>query len=574
MTLKTSSHKINNFKNMTLFTIRKSIGIAVILSIAILLYCPGSFIANSENMKYTANSISNTYNLEVFAEFIAAAAGITVTVLNIVNLGFIYKRNASDLYFSFPLTRTQLIFSKITASFITTAIPLFLGYTAYGIMICFNSWMGSFVQLLYFLLNTLVVMLVCSSFSLIFIVSAGSMFDMTLSLVGVNVALLIIGSIYENILNVTLLGYSSNSTQTAVMYTLSPYYLCVSGFADACGFVKHGISEQSIDFFIRSIIYTALFTAVAVLLFKYRKSEKGESAYAYKFMYFLCSMLAGICGGYFVGILFCANIKSVWFWIFMTAGSLIVAAIFGLITNRGLKGIGISLLTGAAAAIMTVLVSVIGITGAFGYEKRIPKTDEIKSSSVYIFGEGIEFETDNSSVITDLHRAIIGRNAATDDSASGIATKRIHIEYSLKNGDIFSRTYQADTSKIKDELQKIYKSEDRIRQIKEKLPIDSALELMLEFYNDGKHYSVPVTKNEINEFLDAYFIDLKNSTAYLFDTDEVPFEISGNTEKDGEEYFSIMLERDGSFTNSGRFITEHNLKERAKDFEETEKVYG
>ncbi|MBQ8741217.1 MAG: hypothetical protein IJY79_06680 [Clostridia bacterium] len=48
MMLKTSSRKLNPFWNMVLFTIRKNFGIIVVLCIAALLYCPGSFLVNED----------------------------------------------------------------------------------------------------------------------------------------------------------------------------------------------------------------------------------------------------------------------------------------------------------------------------------------------------------------------------------------------------------------------------------------------------------------------------------------------------------------------------------------------
>lgn len=570
MTLRTSSHKTNAFGKMICFTLRKSIGIIIVVSIAALLYCPGSFIVKLEDMRRSIGITANGDDfLNVFAFFVTGITALFVTVLNVINLDFMYKRNASDVFYAFPLTRTQLLLSRVTAGLVTTAIPMFLCYISYGIMMLFNSWMGNFTQLLYYLLHTIVITLVCSAFSLIFIVSAGNLFDLGVSFIGANLALLFIGSIYDNILSVTLLGYSNGYLDNA-MY-LSPYYFCVKGAEYAESVVKNGVSAQSIKFLTASVIFTLIFTAISILLFNYRKAEKGGSAYAYKFMYLICSLLAGICGGYLIGMLFDPEPLSIGFWIFASIGSVLISVIFGLVTNRGFKGAGVSVIMGIAAAVISGSVAITGIAGGFGYAKHIPKSDEINDVYINVFNESIHFN--DPSDIIDLHKAIInGNNSPMNNSLAYGDCKHLVIDYNLKNGKTVPRSYYAITSQVESELLEIYKSDERFKSIKESLPIEKALQITLYFYDGQNYYNIDITKKETDAFLAAYWQDVQSCSAdVLDDTDtKTYYEISGYTKSDGSDYFHFSLENQSSFKNAQKFIEENNLKERA---EENENLY-
>ena len=109
MMLKTSSRKINPFCNMLGFTLRKSIGIIVVICIAALLYCPGSFIVNFEDLK----SYGYRYILENFAYLVAVFAAIIAVFFNMLNFSFLYQKSSSDVFHAFPLTRSELLLSRL-----------------------------------------------------------------------------------------------------------------------------------------------------------------------------------------------------------------------------------------------------------------------------------------------------------------------------------------------------------------------------------------------------------------------------------------------------------------------------
>ncbi len=580
MMLKTSSRRINPFWNMVGFTLRKNLGIIVVLCIASLLYYPGYFIIDYENIMVGVENNYNNYLLEDFGNVITVLSAVIAVLFNMINFSFLYKKNSSDVFHAFPLKRSELLLSRFISGIFATLIPALLCYTSFGILLAFNSWMGSFTGLLYYLLHTVIIMLVCSSFSMIFVISAGSAFDLGVSLIGGNLALLAVGWIFESILDETLVGFNGYHTSD-IMYNLSPPYFCGVGLSGVDRIIELGFAEGvNVEFLIRSVIYIAIFIVASLLLYNRRKAEKGGAAYAYKFMYLGCSILAGICGGFLLGMMFIGNITSFGFWFFAIVGCLLTAVIYGTVTNRGFKGVGKSVVMGVLSAIVLIAVAVIGATGGLGYTNRMPNENKIKNASISIFDENIPF--DNPQQILDLHKAILDTNATTlaqnivygeiATSYTQVRTENVKFYYELKNGKTMSRDFTVDVSKVSKELLEIYKSQERLDMINEYIDVVNAEQIRLYFYFNNEYYNANITEAEAKEFLKAYWQDVQSSDESVLGNTGYEFiELSGDRKIDNNrnEWFGFQLEWHNNFKNTNQFFESHNLVERAKAQEET-----
>ncbi|MBQ2316353.1 MAG: hypothetical protein II372_03535, partial [Clostridia bacterium] len=189
MMLKTSSREINPFFGMFKSTLRKNLGIIIIVTIAALLYCPGHFLTDMEYyMERINNGNYSGYDmLQDFMYIVSVSAGILVTFFNFINFTYLYSKRSSDVFHAFPLTRSELLISRMSASVIGTLLPVTVAYIAYTALSIFNPWMmASVAQILISYLHTLLVIFVCAAFSSVFVVSAGSMFDLGLSFIGAN----------------------------------------------------------------------------------------------------------------------------------------------------------------------------------------------------------------------------------------------------------------------------------------------------------------------------------------------------------------------------------------------------
>ena len=574
MTLKTSSRKINPFWNMIGFTLRKNIGIIIVLCIAALLYCPGSFIVNYEDLLVSVQNNRNNYLIENFGNAVTVLSAIIAVLFNMLNFSFLYKKSSSDVFHSFPLTRSELLLSRLLSGIAATLVPTLICYTSLGILMAFNGWMGTFTELFWYLLHTVIIMLVCSSFSMVFVVCAGGEFDLCISLIGGNLALIAVGWIFESILSETLIGFSGYYT-SEIMYNLSPPYACGVGLGLANDIAKYGINGQSIEFLIRSVAYIVAFTVASLLLYNRRKAEKGGTAYAYKFMYLGCSLLAGICGGFLLGMMFIGNIANFAFWFFAAVGSVLTAVVYGTITNRGFKGIWRSVIMGGISAVVLISVAISGVTGGFGYTNRIPDSSKIKNVTVSAFDENITFYEPQQAL--DLHKAILDTNAIDFNYSVPYSQRQtIRFYYELQNGSTMQREFTVVESKVSDELLRIYKSEDRLKMINEHIDIVNAEQFSLYFYHNDEYYNVNISKSEADEFIKIYWQDVQNSDASVFEEKDYRFiELSGYRKRDAQrdDYFQFQFEWQSSFTNTNQFIENHNLIERAKEQQQQNEAY-
>ena len=320
MMLKTSSRKVNPFLGMLKFTLTKNLGIIIIVTIVALLYCPGHYLTDFEYY-YDAYAHGSAFSIDMIEELlytVSVVAGILVILFNFMNFTYMYQKCSSDVFHSFPLTRKELLVSRMLAAFIQVLIPVTVVYGTYTVMWAFNPWMSSsFVQILISYFHTILVMLVCSSFSMIFVVSAGSLFDLSVSFIGANGAILVVAAIINLILEEMLVGYT-NSNLNEIMKAVSPLYYSGIGLTNINNVKYYGLSNQTVEYIIVSIVYTIVFTAITLALYNYRKAEKGGQAYAFKYIYIICSILAGICGGYLVGYMFAEGDFNPIFWIFAT----------------------------------------------------------------------------------------------------------------------------------------------------------------------------------------------------------------------------------------------------------------
>lgn len=566
MMLKTSSRKINPFWNMIGFTIRKNLGIIIVLCIAALVYYPGTFIINYENLLVRAENSTKSYLIEDLGYVVTVLSTVATVLFNMLNFGFLYKKNSSDVFHSFPLKRSELLLSRFLSGLVSALIPALVCYATFGILMAFNSWMGNFIELLYYLLYNVIIVLVCSSFSMIFVVCAGSAFDLGISLIGANLALIAVGWIFESMLQEVLVGYNGYVT-SHIVYNLSPPYFCGLELGNVDKIIEHGfINSTFFEFLIRSIIYIVIFTLASVLLYNRRKAEKGGTAYAYKFMYLGCSLLAGICGGFLLGMIFNGTITSTPFWIFAVIGCLLTVVVYGAVSNRGFKGVGKSIIMGALSSVILIAVAAVGVTGGFGYTTRIPENNKIKNASVSVFNENITF--DDPQQILDLHQAILDTEAMYyDENTTYEQLENVQFYYDLENGRTMSRNFTVNAPKISDKLLDIYKSNERLDMIKEHTNIIDAEAMSLYFYYDGEYYNADITEAEAQIFVEAYWQDVQNCDGSIFGHNSYEFlELTGYQTIDAyrDSYFSFQLEWHDSFDNTKLFIENYDLVERSK----------
>lgn len=518
MTLKASKNKLNPAVGLLGFTISKNIGIIILMVIGILIFCPGLLLATFQNVTFKQQNFDagRPEYLNMVFGFCGVLSAIIITIANYINFSYLYKKSSSDVFHALPLTRTKLLISRAAASFISVLIPLTIGYLSLYMLTAFypSYALGTFSQIASAYLVNVISVIMVSAYSLIFIVCAGSAFDLVLSYVGFNVAVLVIGSIISSVSDKYLSGYSTENTN-AIMKTLSPLVFCGMS-AEDFAFPESGAGyflSQNGGFLLKVSAFAVIFLIASIILYNYRKSERGGQAYAYKFIYIICSVLAGICGGYLLSRIFILpgpsknSDLSIVGIISFIAGALITTVVYGAVTDRGFKKFRKSLIYGAASVVLYFAVIAVVFSGAFGFSGRVPEIKNIEKAILSFNSENIELSSQSSEKLTALHKAIIDREA-DDDVYDTVDTPHtyLNLTYELKDGSKMSREYFVDIKKIDDELFALYSGKERFAQIYSDIDNMGSrmVYLDVEKYENYETTTYAISKDQLKALVDTY----------------------------------------------------------------------
>ena len=574
MTLRTSSNSLNPTLNMMWFTIRKNIGLLLLSVVAVLMLCPGFYLVRMDD--YATYSVDLLW---VLAALLTIGAGILVVFYNVINFMFLYSKKSSDVFHALPLTRMQLLTSRCIAGVISTLIPVIVGYVALAIIfLCIPIHRPDVGMVFGCLAYTVMTVLVCSAFSMIFIVCAGSAFDLVLSFFGLNGGLLVVGLVIMSMMNSLLVG-ASDTVNYKMFEWLSPFWYCGAGLArfidNDCIFYS-----DSLHFFIRTAIYTALFFAASLILYDRRKAEKGGDAYAYRFIYVLTSFVVGIAVAYFVGYIFEYGDYNIIFWIFATLGALMFAVAFGAITDRGFKYFKRSLIVGACSATALFLSAVIFMTGAFGFSTRIPESSSIDYVSVRYSSETVDYT--DPTLPLEVHKKFVDNIEAFDDDEYKGEKSYVYLDYHLKNGMTVAREYLVPVGEFNDQLFALYSSDERFERIAYDYKVANPVSVEIDVAVDPETKKYTFYRGENTEYIDSFITgaefqkllalyrkDLQSTEPIDMQNGWERLGLFWNDTREDHKYagYYYNLAIDKNFTNTIEYIDSLNLYERLSDIE-------
>ena len=572
MTLRALKIKNSPALGLLRVTLQKNIGSIVLLCIATLIFCPGFFITILSKTTFRPEDYTSPDALDSVFGITAVFSSIFVCIANYVNFSYLYKKSSSDVFHALPITRGAMLFARAAAGFVGVLIPVTIGYVSLAFLtIPYPTYaIGTLSQIASAYLVNVLLMLAFSGYSLIFILCAGNGFDLAVSFGGFNIAVFAIAAIISGLCGSYLSGYHASDFDAFIRFLSPIYNLADRGvvFADG-GYTLKGIGNTVFGI----LEFAAAFFIIAPLLYRYRKAERGEQAYAYKFIYVICGVLAGICGGYALSEIFtfAANQKeySIIGFVAFILGALITTVVYGAVTNRGFKGFKKSMMIGGISAIAYALIAVIIISGAFGFEKRIPEPGKVTAVTVSASDVTVNFKNPEAAIA--LHRAILEKGA-DDDYRDDVDSSHdyIGINYNLSgkgeagNGDM-QREYFVKLSLVKEELFKIYSSDERFAEF-EKL-IDKASNNKIDISGDYNVFSGDVDKTEIlsgqiskadaKKILSVYRKELNAAGAEIFTE-------KGQTGKIATVYFEAengnVYEMEGFYTTAAFKETNKLLK--------------
>ena len=560
MTSKALPNSFHPARRLFAYSLKRTSGLTVLMTVVALLACPVYTLLKIERIY---ENTAKAYNLNAVAPLLmmitAIASVAAALVYMFINFAFLYSRSSSDFFHSLPTTRTGLLFARLSSSVLPITIPVTLVYGAMCGLKLSKYVECSIKPILKGYVFNLLILFALAAFSLIFMICAGSIFDLIISFFTFNVGIVLVQLINSSLCQNFLFGYPYDSYTESIVDTSSPFWFAFTKFSS----ILEGElpARAEVLFAVKLLIITVFSLAVSIALYRGRKSEKSGISYAYNFIYIVCGLIVGILGAFGVGSIFAEGDINLVFWIFAVVGGVLAVITFGAINDRGFKTIKKSAIMGAVSVALLGTFSVILVTGCFGYSKRVPAADKIESITVEF--TGIQMTVKEPETVLRLHGKIVNNE---DDGGD-----YLNIDYTLKNGRHFVRSYNSiNYSDYMPLLLELYKSPEHINSIRSEIlgDITNNRSVYTTGYvsADGdENYTeevgteeIAVTEAQLKELVEAYISDLPKATYRSINNEcLMTLQISG-VDKDFR-YTYISLNVEDTFENTQRVIKKLGL---------------
>lgn len=561
-----SSKSLNKFHpalNLFFYTVKRTMGLTVLITAFLLLICPGYILMYLSDVTDRVHIYNFNNMIPSVTCFLTVATSGTAVLNLFIDFLFLYSRKSGDLFHSLPVTRGGMFVSRFFASVVPQLIPMALTYISMCVIITLDGITGSFKMVLAGFVYNILIVLMCCAFTMLFIVCAGSVADLILSFFSYNIGVLLL-VLFANEMCCSLLAGFDGRNPSDWLYSVSPF---IYGFANQFMlFDESNTMRQPVSFAVNLVLIALVSFLVSYLLYNRRKSERGGISYAYRFIYVICTVVVGLIGGFGLGSIFAGGEYNVFFWIFAAVGAVLAAITFGAINDRGFKTVKRSVVFGVSSAVIIGAFALVLKLGCFGFTSRVPKNDSVKSVSVSFGAVNADFE--DPSAVTALHKAVV-ESEKYDDMYS-----YLRIDYALKNGSTMERYFNVDYNDFSEYLLGIIRSDENIQSIREEFAGFEGSNLWISeswyYTEDGETssydedkavFNAYLTSDELNRIIAAYTEDMKKATmdsvnrAYA-----VEYSISG-IDKNGEQIYSEIYVEEG-FEKTKEVIAALKLSER------------
>lgn len=187
-------------------------------------------------------------------------------------------------------------------------------------------------------------------------------------------------------------------------------------------------------------------------------------------------------------------------------------------------------------AVIVTIGFVILNTGAFGYETRIPKAEDVQEVDFSLNSDTINFrEKQNIENVIDFQQKLI------NEKKKGYT--EYTLEYKLKDGKKITRKYAINNTLYKEELKRILTSDEyydgKIRQIQDAKKI-KRITININYKEQYSTKAITVKDEDKEEFLENIIEDIKNRKATINDNEYVS-EIARASDKIRSIYVRIEL---------------------------------
>lgn len=441
---------------------------------------------------------------------------ILPVILSILLFSYMNEEKSSSFTHGLPISKKKLYITNIITAIFMYVIPYVINTI---ILLLLNlgemgNYLPSMQILKWFGINILynTIFFSFSTFVGMFCASKISHGILTYILMYAPIGLITLGSI---LLEKIIFGFNAFANQIEEFALKIPFIKIMENFNDMMYYYSDTEINLTLKTVIIYIIASIIMLFIGYLLYKKRKLEITKEFIAFKkvqsFIKYAATLTVNLLAYmYFYSIFDENEIASI-------IGSLIVTTIAYFIIEMILKKTYKVLKSIKGLSIYIIIIMVlylIATNGALGFETKIPQIEDIKEISIIRNEQAVTFDQkENIQNILNLHEKIIN----TRDTAY---TEYV-IEYTLKNGKKLNRKYSIRTNAYKEELQKIFNSDEYIEEvtksIKEINDIQS-IELTVSYTDEKNNYDrkkIVISNKDKQNFINSLLKDIKNRKAQV-----------------------------------------------------------
>lgn len=492
---------------------------------------------------YSPNNYDREHYIEILYNPIVLLTIFVLPVLvSILLFKYTNEEKSSSFIHGLPISKRKLYITNILTGIVMYVIPFLVNLI---IIILLNlGEMGKYIQFadimkwfgICMLYNT--IFFAFATFIGTFCASKISHGILTYILMYAPVGVLVLTSaITENILY-GFKGLSSNFEE----FTKLPFIKIIEDFREMSSYYL----SQTIEFETSTIIiYITSIIVMLVLgyfIYKKRKLEITKEFIAFKgiriFVKYAATFLVNLLSYmYFYDVIGKHNIRTL-------LASFIITLIAYLIIEMILKKtykVFKSIIGFIVYAVIITITFVILSTGAFGYETKIPKAENVEEVSFKVRNETINFkEKQNIENIINFQQKLV------DEKKKGYT--EYTIEYKLKDGRKITRKYDINNSLYKEELNKILTSneyyEEKIKQIEDVQKI-KRITINISYKEQYSTKTIRIKESDMSDFIENLIKDIKNRKATINDNEYVS-EVARKNDKLRSIYVQVELKEDVS----------------------------
>lgn len=438
-------------------------------------------------------------------------------VLSILLFGYMNEEKSSSFIHGLPITKKKLYITNILTGITMYVLPYVINMII--LLICNLGNMGSYLQSreigTWFAINMLY-HTVFFSFSVTVGMLCASKISHGILTYIVMYAPIGLMLCFTRLVEEMIYGFNAFTTQIEEIALKIPFIKIMGDFNKITYYYSNTQINLEAKTVIAYSIVAIILLVIAYFLYKKRKLEITKEFISFKAVQIFIKYATTLCINllsylYFYSIFDKSRIISI-------IASLIVTLIAYFITEMILKKTYKVLKSIKGYFVYTTIILVlyiIAINGALGFETRVPQIENIKEVRVRNHEEEITFdEKENIEAIIHLHKKIVEERKEGYYSCT--------IEYTLNNGKKLNRKYSYHAKEYEQELNNLFNTNEYIEEVSKTLKDSNyikEIQIGITYRTKGNSYhnykEIKIEKEDRKDFINLLLQDMQERKANI-----------------------------------------------------------